>query len=273
MRFKDFKKFVDTNRVTAVELSSKGEIFLNPELLDIIKYAHKKNIILTAYSGVNGNDISDDVAEALVKYQIRDIQFSIDGASQEIYSLYRIGGDFDKVIANIKKINALKTKYNSEFPKMTWKYIMFGHNVCDMVKAKQMADELGMSMYYSTNNIPDYSPLTKKDHNFIKKVTKKEKYFLGFKTDLDVVKSEVCNTLFNVPQISYNGQLLGCCCNNYSFYKANAFETDLMTVLNNPDYLYSKRMITGQVPDDTSNPCSRCFAYKNMKKKGSFICA
>ncbi len=66
LKFKNFKKFIDNNKnITDIELSKTGEIFLNPELLDIIKYAHKKNVSLTADNGVNGNYISDEVLEAL----------------------------------------------------------------------------------------------------------------------------------------------------------------------------------------------------------------
>ena len=47
LKFKDFKNVVDDNpQLKVIELSHLGEIFLNPELLDILKYAHEKNIIL-----------------------------------------------------------------------------------------------------------------------------------------------------------------------------------------------------------------------------------
>lgn len=41
--FDHFRHFVDNNRrIRFIELSNYGEIFLNPELLDILKYAHEK---------------------------------------------------------------------------------------------------------------------------------------------------------------------------------------------------------------------------------------
>jgi len=43
LKFKNFKEFVDRNKwVSEIELSNWGEIFLNPELLQIIKYAYQK---------------------------------------------------------------------------------------------------------------------------------------------------------------------------------------------------------------------------------------
>ena len=40
---------------------------------------------------------------------------SIDGASSATYKIYRKGGDFETVMANIRKINEFKAKYQSAF--------------------------------------------------------------------------------------------------------------------------------------------------------------
>ncbi len=271
LKFKDFKKFVDNNKVTEVELSNDGEIFLNPELIDIIKYAHKKNIILNVRAGVNGNTISDEVLEGLVKYQVRDLFFSIDGASQEIYSIYRRGGDFDKVIENIKKINAYKKQYNSLYPVLTWKYIIFGHNVCDMRKAKQMAKDLGMSFHYSINYTRDYSPIKPKDKPFVWMQTHNTEYWDmlagGNQLIIDFVG---CLPMFYQPQIGFDGQLLGCCCDE-GIFKSNVFRQDLMQALNSPDFVYAKKMIIGQVPEKKGIICTNCPTYKFMKKSNNWL--
>ncbi len=270
LKFKDFKRFVNENKVTHINFACQGELFLNPELLDIIKYAHKKNILLRCDTGVNGNDISDDVAEALVKCKFQDLTFSIDGASREIYSIYRVGGDFDKVIDNIKKINALKAKYNSEFPKITWKYIVFGHNVCDMAKAKQMAEELGISFLYADNCEPEYSPVKQKDAAYVKKMTAPYRFFGDYMVIPKIQQAIGCIPLFNQPHINHDGRLLGCFC-NLKGYTSNVFKPDLMTALNDKEMIYSKNMITGQIPENIDNPCFWCGAYKYMKQTGVWV--
>ena len=90
LKYKDYKQFVDRYpSFRQIELSNWGEIFLNPELKEIIEYSYKKNIALRAPSGVNLNTINEEMIEALVKYRFRYISVSIDGASNEIYQLYR----------------------------------------------------------------------------------------------------------------------------------------------------------------------------------------
>ena len=88
LKFEDFKRLINDNPwVRAIELSNWGEIFLNPDLLNIIKYAHEKKVLLNAFNGVNLNTVSHEMPEALVKYGFDSISCSIDGASQETYSI------------------------------------------------------------------------------------------------------------------------------------------------------------------------------------------
>lgn len=109
LRLDDFRKLIDDNPSLAIiELSNYGEIFLNPQLLQIFELAHERNIALTAGNGVNLNNVRDDVLEGVVKFKLRRMTCSIDGASQNTYRLYRVHGNFDNVIANIKKVNRFK---------------------------------------------------------------------------------------------------------------------------------------------------------------------
>ncbi len=112
LKFKDFRSLIDNNPTFKnIELSDNGEIFLNPELKDIIIYAHKKKLNLTARNGVNLNAVSEDILESLVKYKFRVILVSIDGANNNTYSIYRRGGNFDNVIKNIEIINYYKIRH------------------------------------------------------------------------------------------------------------------------------------------------------------------
>jgi len=109
-------------------------------------------------NGVNLNTISDEVAEALVKFKFKHIQVSIDGASQEIYSQYRINGNFDTVIRNIQKINEYKLKYKSKYPELFWQYVLMEHNENDVINAKKIAKMLGMPISFKLTWDNGYIP-------------------------------------------------------------------------------------------------------------------
>jgi MoaA/NifB/PqqE/SkfB family radical SAM enzyme len=164
LRFDSFKRLIDENpQVREIELSNFGEIFLNPHLPKIIEYAFKKNVLLSATNGANLNTVRDTTLEALVKFKFSHIRCSIDGASQETYEQYRVRGNFDQVMENIDKINAYKKQYKSEFPLLTWQFVVFGHNEHEIGKARQMACDRGMKFETKLNWDETWSPVRDKD--------------------------------------------------------------------------------------------------------------
>ena len=268
--FKTFKKFVDNNPfIEEIETSNDGEIFLNPDLDKIIEYAYKKNIILTAYNGVNLNTISEQTAEYLVKYRFQQLAISLDGASQETYSQYRRNGNFDNVIENIKMINRFKQKYNSQFPLLTYKFILFGHNEHEVEKAKQLAQQLNMYIDYSVNYATDFSPIKKQPNikNFSLWNNVDDYAENSYQNYLKNNSPLPCSPLFTQPQINPHGDLVGCCSNLYYSF-GNIFEKTLIEVLNSDKFIYAKRMLTDlSIPSRDDIPCTKCYIYKHLIKK------
>lgn len=269
LSFENFKKFVNENDFETIELSNHGEIFLNPELVKIMEYAHKKGIKLTADNGVNLNKLTDEQAEALVKYEFENIVVSIDGASQETYKQYRRNGNFDKVIEHIEKINFFKKKYKSEKPFLNWKFVLFGHNEHEVKKAKRLAKKLKMEIFFATNWDTEFSPV--KDRELVKELTgvtgkthtprSRLKQFINKEIDW-----YYCNFLWEAPQINWDGQILGCCSLYDKNFGDNVFKDGFMNALNNPKMIYAKNMITGNAPALKGIPCTDCYVYKDLKK-------
>ena len=135
-------------RIRHVELSNWGEAFLNSRLPEILRVLHERGIRITIANGANLNNARDEALEAVVRYQVSNITCSIDGASSETYKEYRRGGNFNKVMANIEKINRFKKRYGSKYPKLAWQFVIFGHNQHEIDKARQMAKELNMDIEF-----------------------------------------------------------------------------------------------------------------------------
>ena len=97
LAFADFRRIVDENPwVRRIELSNYGEMFLNPDLLSMLRYAHARGVSLSANNGVNLNTVGEDILEGLVQFRFRSMTCSIDGASDETYRRYRVNGDFGR---------------------------------------------------------------------------------------------------------------------------------------------------------------------------------
>src|SRR3972149_8651632 len=170
LKFEDFKKFIeDSPQIRKIELSNWGEIFLNPQLKDILEYAFSKDIALTARNGVNLNNVSSEMLECLVKYKFKYLNISLDGTTNKSYQTYRRGGNFQRVIKNIKAINHFKKLYNADFPRLFWQFVVMGHNEKKLPRAKQMAQALNMEFLPKLNWDPLFSPV--QNAEFVRKET------------------------------------------------------------------------------------------------------
>ncbi len=269
LRFEDFKRFVDGNpQIRQIGLSNFGEIFLNPHLPAIMEYALEMGVRLSATNGVNLNTVRDSTLEALVKYRFYHMRCSIDGASQETYALYRIRGNFDRVIANIDRINEFKKKYDSEFPLMTWQFVVFGHNEHEIGKARQMARERGMEFETKLNWDENWSPVRDRDMvrremgiDAASRSEFKEIHGSGY-------MENVCHHLWDQPLINFDGTVWGCCRNHWQAYEGNVFEDGLENLLNSEQMRYARRMLTEGVEPRDDVPCSSCKIYRTMRREG-----
>jgi MoaA/NifB/PqqE/SkfB family radical SAM enzyme len=264
LRFSDFNRLIQENpEIKNIELSNWGEIFLNPELEDIMKYSYENGIKLTAGNGVNFNDVSETVIESLVKYQFGYINFSIDGVSQETYGIYRVNGQYSNLISNIEKLNSYKAKYDSDLPRLSWQFIVFGHNEHEIEAAKKISEKLNM-VFVPKLNFSSFSPVinasqVKKDSGLVaasrieyKKLTNKD-------------YKRPCCQLWYSPQVSWDGKVLGCCVNKWKAY-GNAFIDGLKPVLENELYIKTLNVLKGLSTIENSIPCYYCPTFKNIER-------
>ncbi len=268
----NFKKVIEENPfIREVEISNFGEIFLNPELSDIIRYAYEKHVRMTADNGVNLNTVTDEVLEKLVIHQFSRLSVSIDGASQKTYQKYRKKGDFSTVIDNIRKINDFKKKYRSRYPKLAWQFVIFGHNEHEIPAARKMAADLDMSFHPKLSWDPEYSPV--KDYEFVKRETglsAADRNDYKEKTGRNYV-SMLCHQLWEEPQINWDGRILGCCWNYWSDFGGNAFEDGLLPTLNSEKIDYAREMLIGKKPARDDLPCATCDLCKEMNRDGTWL--
>ncbi len=261
LRYENFKKLVDENPyLEEIELSSFGEIFLNPDLLVIMKYAFEKGITLTAFNGVNFNTISEEQIHALVDYSFGGITLSIDGATQGTYVQYRLGGDFDRVMRNVRKLIEYRDERRSKFPKLVWQYVIMKHNELEVGQAKQMAAELGIPISFKLDWDRSYQPV---HVEYLKRETgliylNRNAYEKENKASY---MDSMCKDLFLQPQVNWDGRLLGCTGYSQGDYGVNVFEVGLKKALCSKQYCRAKKCLLTIHPskkDYRDTPCYSC---------------
>ena len=272
LRFADFMRFVDRHPyVKEIEISNSGEIFLNKDLPAIMEYAFHKRVALTAWSGANFNNVSDEALDALVHFRFKGLTLSIDGATQAAYEKYRVGGCLDRVFENVKNLNELKRKYNSPYPRLSWQFIIFGHNEEEIPLVKKMAPELGFSnVFFKLNYDGNFSPV--EDVEFVKRETG-----LKYVSRAEYLEHEgksysrsMCMALWKAPAINWDGRLLGCCNMYKDDFGVNVFECGLEKALGSRRFREAQKMLLNFGPE-TDNPCVNCQRYKIMKETKSYL--
>jgi MoaA/NifB/PqqE/SkfB family radical SAM enzyme len=269
LTLESFERFIKKNpRIGHIEISNWGEVFLNPELSAIVKCAYESGIELTANNGVNFNSVRNDTLETLVRYRFKSMTIAIDGATAESYRDYRKGGELSRVIANIEKLNEYKRRYHSRYPMLTWQFVIFGHNEHELAQARAMAESLGMKFSVKLNAEgwgPQYSPV--RDREMVRAqsgfgiatITEfREKYGREYLVP--------CQDMWLLPQVNWDGKLLGCCVNVWGDY-GNVFESSLDEGLASEKYTYTQRMLLGEVPARPDSPCVHCHLYQNHAMK------
>lgn len=265
----DFARLLDDNpSLRHVELSNYGEMFLSPELTDVLRVAFERGVTLSADNGVNLNRASDEQLEALVRYGVLRMTCSIDGATRESYARYRVGGDLDAVLANVRTINRFKAKHRSKLPVLTWQLVVFGHNQDELPRARALASELGMRFKPKLSWDDEVSPV--RDHELVRIQAGLPATRKAYREEYGVDYIRPCHQLWNEPVLNWDGTVLGCCRNFWGDFGKGAL-TDLEGALDGERMRAAKAMLIGDAPPRDDVPCSTCDVYLEMKRDGSYL--
>ena len=152
-----FKSTIDAlyKEISYLIFYFQGEPFLNPQFLEMVKYASSKNIY-TATS-TNAHYLSDAVAKKTVESGLSRLIISIDGTTQETYQAYRIGGKLDKVIEGTKNIVKWKKEMKSATPHLIFQFLVVKPNEHQIDDVLKLAKELGIDeVRFKTAQVYDY---------------------------------------------------------------------------------------------------------------------
>lgn len=126
-----------------VEFCNWGEPLLGKHIYPMIEAATARGIsslISTNFSV----PFDAERAEQLVAAGLTVLGVSLDGARQETYEKYRVRGDLETVLRNVRLVAEAKRTLRAKTPKLIWSFHVFPHNVDDVELARGMAAELGM---------------------------------------------------------------------------------------------------------------------------------
>lgn len=129
-----------------VSLFDQGEPLLDPLIVDYVRYASSCNIG-TVISTNLSMTLSDEQLSQLVTSGLDYIQVAIDGVTQATYEQYRVGGDLDLVLFNLRRLIATRRRLGSRTPLIEWQMLDFAFNRAEQERASELAAELGADRF------------------------------------------------------------------------------------------------------------------------------
>lgn len=228
-----------------LNLSLWGEPFLNKHIFDIVKYAKSKDIEVLLQS--NLNICTQDNIKDMIESGLDILQISLDGASQETYEKYRVGGNFSKVIQNIESVRKMQDELGNHNTRIIWKMVVNKYNEHEKEAARSWAEKLGVDFTV----VEIYTP-PGLESGWKPKGTFDESYTVH--TDV----MERCYSLWQVATVNFNGDVIPCC-SEFSRTDAigNIFEEPFAKIWNNEKYRRLRRENKG-----TMN-CRACHVDKD----------
>lgn len=269
--FEQYKKIFQNYQrkaATVVFSGNFGDPVFNPDFADILKYTidnvvNKYDIRSHVKTCTNGGFRSPswwaDLAKA-TKTKRRNgnvMCFAIDGL-EDTHHLYRVNTRFDRVIANAKAwIDAGGTA--------EWQWIRFDHNKHQEADARQLAKDLGFTIFQTVNtsrgsidhfefngdkyflkaptesNLDEFD-ITPEQKQTIKKISKNRDVYVKNIVEKKVVEKTVINCVeldLNRVYIDCEGYVYPCCwIGSHQYHKRNQTRTlfDVGDILKTRDY-------------------------------------
>lgn len=253
-----FKEAIDTLKdyVYLVNLFNWGEPLLHPQIYEMIKYANQNNIFTVVSSNFNCS-FDEESAKQMIESGLEYLYVAIDGISQETYSKYRGGGDFNTVISNVSILLKVREKMRASNPFIEWRYLVFRHNEFGIETAKKMAKNLGIDKISfeggSTEDMGDRKGLDRE--NWLPADTRYRRTYLSEQTK--------CDWLWRNLVINVNGAVSACC---WSFKPEDDFgrfnKTNFHSVWNNEKFLSARRTFKNRSIKESGTLCDACVKTK-----------
>ena len=186
----------------------QGEPYLNPDFLDMVKYASSKKIY-TATS-TNAHYLNEDNAKRTIESGLDRLIISIDGTTQDVYQQYRVGGKLEKVLEGTRNVVKWKKEMKSKTPFIVFQFLVVKPNEHQIEDVKKLAKEIGVDdVWFKTAQVYDYE---NDPNNLIPTLDKYSRYKKTSKGyEFKGKLANHCWRLWHDPVITWDGLVAPCC--------------------------------------------------------------
>jgi MoaA/NifB/PqqE/SkfB family radical SAM enzyme len=259
MGVEPFKKIIDEvkGKTQAVYLYLMGEPFMHPHICEMSRYANDAGLNVLVSSHFSFKFPDKKIAE-IANSGITHLELSIDGATQPVYEVTRVGGKLDLVLDNLERLCRYKKQHNLAYPKIEVQCLGFEHNRHEIPALRKKVEALGIDMFTTEEgDVGSWAEMAADNFNI-----------LGPKEDKPI---PACNWPYAAMVIKYNGDAVPCCLFNMgkefskdtskSMALGNVFKDGVMGVWNNEAYRTTRRYVSKPSLVNTDKSLEHNFCY------------
>jgi len=263
LTLEDFRGVIDKlgPYLIHIDLVNWGEPLLNDQIFEMISYAKRYQIDIKVDS--NMNHLDEKKAEKLVLSGLDKIVVAIDGLTSETYSKYRIGGNFQTAMNNLKTLLKKRKDLKKANPYITWQFLVFRHNEAEVDKVIKLGRKLGVDHVGITKAFignRDWIPLNSNYSNYsVEEKDDHEMTYNYFKPALE----RFCSWPWEAIAVNSNASVSVCCSvEEEKDDFGNIFDQPFEDFWNNGKYSAARKYISGQDKninsEDSRNICFGC---------------
>jgi MoaA/NifB/PqqE/SkfB family radical SAM enzyme len=213
---------------------------------------------------------------------------SIDGATKKTFESFRIGADFDVVIANVRAFNVCREQLPpAERPKLQFNTILARRTIEELPRFIELAAELGVFRVVGTHLVVQYEPMRGESLDGYRELTNRclaEAQEKAAELGVELImpppypasgeqpvaatdsRPELCYFLWKRTFISPHGEV-GPCCLSGIHSNGPLNDHTFLEIWNGPLYREMRRRVH---TDDPYEPCKGCYLINRRTDRGKF---
>ena len=143
--------------VNALSFTYGAEPLLHPQFAQFVEIAGRYRIP-RVYAISNGQLLTEPIVRAAVEHRMHALTISVDAACRETYERIRVGGDWERLMANLRMLQRIKKEVGSERPHVELAFVMMRSNIRELPRFVELAHELGAGSATANHMVP-FQPL------------------------------------------------------------------------------------------------------------------